>query len=104
MSYGDFNLREYEETVADTNECKIFRQLFEELFVHQFVNEPTRLNSILDLILSDKRQLVRDIKISEALGNSDHNMIQFNISTDLETKRQPPLVPNFNRANFGNIK
>ena len=72
--------------------------------MHQFVTEPTRQNSILDLIFSDERQLVRDIKIREGLGNSDHNMIQFNISTDCRPKDNLLLVPNFNKANFGNIR
>ena len=57
---GDFKLREYEAARSgETNECMVFRQLFEEeLFMNQFVTEPTRQRSILDLVFSDNRELV----------------------------------------------
>ena len=51
---GDFNLRGYQVNVEGTNECMIFRELFEEeLLMYQFVTEPTRFNSVLDLVFAD---------------------------------------------------
>ena len=80
---GDFNLRGYEKFVEDTKECKLFRHILEEeLFLHQFVTGPTRQNSILDLVFSDDRNLIRNVNICEGLGNSDHNMIKFNLASD----------------------
>ena len=102
---GDFNLRGYERTQEDTNDCRLFRQVFEEeLFMHQFVAEATRRHSILDLIFSDNRDLVSDIRICEGLGNSDHNMIKFNVSSETRPKDNLLLVPNFNQADFDSIR
>ena len=54
-----FNLRGYENHMEDTSERKMFWQLFEEeLFMQQFVTQPTRHGAILDLVLSDNRSLV----------------------------------------------
>ena len=36
----------------------------EELFMQQFVLEPTRINPDLDLVFSDYEELVRDVKSS----------------------------------------
>ena len=89
----------------DTIECKTFRQIFEEeLFMHQFVTEPTRHSSILDLVFSDNMDLVKDIVVSNGLGNSDHNMVKFKISSENRPKDNLILVPNFNRADFDSIR
>ena len=102
---GDFNLRAYETTSGDTNECMVFKRLFEEkLFMHQFVTKPTRQNSILDLIFSDNEHLVNDVRVMEGIGKSDHNMIIFNLAVDSRPKNNLIMVPDFNRANFVHIR
>ena len=102
---GDFNLKGYEEKVRETNECAMYRQLFqEELFMRQFVTEPTREHSILDLVFSDKQELVKDLTIGEGFGNSDHNTITFQISSEVKPNDNFLKVPNFNQADFKNMR
>ena len=101
---GDFNLPRYEER-NETDECVDFKQLFEEdLFMHQFVTEPTRSSSILDLVFSDSRDMLYDFEITEGLGKSDHNTVQFKISASIMTRDNLLLVPDFNRANFDKLR
>lgn len=100
---GDFNLRAYDK--LEDNESRVFKQLFEdELFMNQLATEPTRQSSILDFILTDCSDLVSDIRICEGLGNSDHNMVKFNISSERKPKNNLVLVPNFNKADFKSIR
>ena len=48
---GDFNLKSY--VWVDTLATCMLKQLFEEeLFMQQFVMEPTRIRSIIDLVFS----------------------------------------------------
>jgi len=102
---GDFNLKGYESIAEETNECRLYRQIFEEeLFMHQFVKEPTRHCSILDLVFSDNRDLVSDISVCEGLGTSDHNKVKFNISSGIRPKDNLLIVPNFNQADFDSIR
>ena len=83
----------------------MFRQLFEEeLFMYQYVTEPTRLCSILDLVFSDNRELVSDVTIGEGLGKSDHSIVNFNISCNVRLKDNILLVPNFNQADFDKMR
>ena len=101
---GDFNLRGYCEMI-DTQECLMFREMFEEeLFLHQFVTEPTRIGAILDLVFSDSKQLINELTVCEGLGNSDHCSVVFNISVQVKPKNNPVMVPNFNRADFDSMK
>ena len=100
---GDFNLKSYAGT--DTFSTCMFKQLFEEeLFMQQFVLEPTRINSVLDLVFSDYEELVRDVKVVEGIGNSDHNMVIFNFPSGHRSRANPSRVPDFNKANFDNIR
>ena len=101
---GDFNLRDYVANV-ETTECMLFRQMFEEeLFLHQFVTEPTRLDAILDLVFSDDRELINDLTVCEGLGSSDHSTVTFNVSLKDRPKDNSLMVPNFNRAEFDKIR
>ena len=103
---GDFNFRGYEAARSgETNECMVFRQLFEEeLFMNQFVTEPTRQRSILDLVFSDNRELVSNIAVFEGLGDSDHNIIKFTVTSEGRPNDNLHNVPNFNRADFEKMR
>ena len=82
---GDFNLKGYEGDGAAANESLIseYRQLFEEeLFMHQYVTEPTRQESILDLVFSDNKELIRRLTVNEGLGNSDRDIVKFYMVTE----------------------
>ena len=85
--------------------CKLYKQLFEEeLFMQQFVTDPTRLSSILDLVFSDNSDLVKSISVEDGLGNSDHNMIRFYVESEVRQRDNLVKVPNFNKADFQKIR
>ena len=70
----------------------------------QFVTEPTRLHSVLDLVFSDDSELVKELTVCEGLGRSDHNMITFNITSKTKPKDNLQKVPNFNQADFNKLR
>ena len=72
---GDFNLSGYENHTEDARESRMFRQLFEEFFMRQFVTQSTRHGAILYLVLSDNRSLVTEVVMCEVVGSSDHNKV-----------------------------
>ena len=43
----------------------------------QFVRAPTRLNNILDVVLTDSPNLIDSLEVINPLGNSDHCMVRF---------------------------
>ena len=102
---GDFNLRDYEDAGSGSPACKMFRKCLEEnLFMHQFVNEPTRKNSILDLVFSDVGDLVQALSVGETLGNSDHSIVRFMLQISGTVKDNLTVIPNFGKADFDSFR
>jgi hypothetical protein len=51
----------------------------------QFVNEPTRINNILDIVLINEPLCLSSLQVSEPFSNSDHNSVHFEICVPVET-------------------
>lgn len=99
---GDFNYRsiDWVNNVGD-NESEDFINVVNDNFLKQLVNVPTRENNILDLILTNREDLVNELEVGGRLGNSDHEEIRFNIKwgSCLNNENQT-LVPDFRRGNY----
>ena len=54
--------------------------------IHDTFTVPTRGESVLDLILSREPELVSNVEVKEKLGNSDHNMLTFQVHLDLTAR------------------
>uniref|UniRef100_A0A674II76 Intraflagellar transport 172 n=1 Tax=Terrapene triunguis TaxID=2587831 RepID=A0A674II76_9SAUR len=71
----------------------------------QLVLEPTRGETILDLVLSGAQDLVQEVNIAGPLGNSDHNIIKFKIPVAGKTPQQPNTVAfNFRKWNYTKMR
>jgi len=82
---GDFNLPNINwqlQLAPNDNICIPFLSCLSQLSLTQYVRAPTRENNCLDLILCDDSFLIETVCIREHFGNSDHNMIEFNLSAD----------------------
>jgi hypothetical protein len=67
-----------------------FTDLCRTLSLHQLIDSPTRIKSILDVILTDSPNLIPNHKIIPGLSNSDHHGIQFDILSP--NKPKPPQI------------
>ena len=47
------------------------------------VQEPTRGGALLDLLFTNSEGLVRDVKVGDCLGESDHEIVEFSILGDV---------------------
>lgn len=76
MIMGDFNYPGINwETYESNSHGHAFLDLVMDNFLHQHVQEPTRENNILDLVLSSNEGMVEKLEVKEHLGNSDHNTL-----------------------------
>ena len=110
---GDFNFSKINWSSMSTREpgnsidSKFFETIY-DCFLHQHVNQPTRVRgrnepSLLDLILTNEEFQVSDIKHVSPLGASDHNVIAFKFNCYIDT------VPNstkylYHKADFEAMK
>ena len=77
-----------------------FLQCVEDSFLMQVVEEPTRGGVLLDLILTNKEGLVKEVKVEGSLGCSDHEMVEFKILSGRSKARSRIATLDFRRANF----
>ena len=68
----------------------------------QLINEPTRANNILDILLTNDKEWISDIKHSSSLGSSDHDVLLGNIQIH-RPKHQTLSYIDFRNADYNLI-
>nr|CAD2209582.1 unnamed protein product [Meloidogyne enterolobii]CAD2209606.1 unnamed protein product [Meloidogyne enterolobii] len=72
--------------------------------LNQLVTEPTRENSILDLVLTPASNLVRNVYVRENFSTSDHKMIEFELYDQIKVFRKPKIyVRDISKSNFNKL-
>lgn len=99
---GDFNLDvDWAQGKANNFSSKKFVETFDCCKLFQYVTSPTRGDSVLDLILASI-PCVHNVSILPPLGNSDHNIVSFQLKAPIAVKNHLPL-PNFNKADYSGL-
>ncbi len=68
------------------------------------VTEPTRENSILDLVIASQDHLINNITVGEHLGSCDHEVVRSKIIATTNIVNNKMYVPNFRRGNFERLR
>jgi len=77
---GDFNYPDINwSTLTADSTGQDFLKLTLDCYLEQHVQQPTRLNNILDLVLTNELQLKDNVKIVSPLDNCDHNVGPINV-------------------------
>jgi len=56
-------------------------------FLSQVIDTPARGDAILDLKVTNERELISDVKTAGSLGCSDHALVEFTVLRDMERQR-----------------
>ena len=102
---GDFNLPQIvwstpSPTCPDSL-SSTFCTIIVDYFFHQLVLQPTREQSILDLVFITAPELVKDLEICQPVGGSDHCSTEFNLKLKFQRpKRSCSLVYNYRAADW----
>ena len=80
------------------------RDFFEataESFMEQFVTEPTHSSgNTLDLILCNRDDLVKDVKLESRIGKSDHDLIAFKLCSNAKRGKNQLPTCNLGKGNY----
>lgn len=99
---GDFNLTiNWLKNRGESSRDESFRVAFANCQLKQMVSSPTRNNSILDLVLSSN-PIIYNLCIAPPFGNSDHNMIFFELSGVQDNSLYLP-EPMYNRVDYNRL-
>eukprot|EP00061_Rhincodon_typus_P004952 g23807.t1 len=69
--------------IADLKERNSWN-VYKMVLLEQLVEDPTREQGILDLVMYNEADLIRELKVKERLGGSDHNIIEFTLQFERE--------------------
>lgn len=102
---GDFNHETIDWELMEAGlEGQRFLDVVEDLFLTQHVNKTTRENNTLDLVLSSNPEQVRNLNVIEKLGNSDHNMVEFEIATKEKKTNWKTKYRDYRKADYDKIR
>ena len=103
---GDLNLPDFEWELFLHPDNSLYNAAANLVCTHgltQLVNEPTRADNILDVVLCSDVLSCDNIKCLPPLGTSDHSIVSFNIALSLpviENVDNTHFRPNFNSADW----
>ena len=99
---GDMNFPDIKwKTGSSGAKGRRFMETLDDNFLTQHVEEATHdSGNVLDLIISSKEELVKDIELIRKLGKSDHVMMKCVIEVDVIRSNNAKMRPNYNKANL----
>ena len=91
--------------MVGNREAEEFLKVIQDNFLKQVVVEPTRGNNILDLILTNREEIIDQVDVGGQLENSDHKEIRYNIKWEEAFKsKNVSKTLDFRRANFEGLR
>ena len=90
--------------MAGGRQSRTFLESVQDNFLVQVINEPTRGEALLDLVLTNAEESTREVKIGGSLGCSDHALVEFVILKNAGLAKSSVRTLCFRRANFQLLK
>ena len=107
IAVGDFNFPHTDWSCVHSTSAgeMVFLEAVRDRFLTQHTEEPTHsAGNILDLVFSDRPDDINSVEVLSPLSNSDHNMIQVEVTCKGSQEEEPKLIPNWNRLDISKIK
>ncbi|XP_050791465.1 uncharacterized protein LOC127040991 [Gopherus flavomarginatus] len=103
---GDFNYADicWENNTAGHRLSNKFLDCIADNFLFQKVEKATRGETVLDLILTNREELVENLKVEGSLGESDHEIIEFAILRKGRREYSRIETMDFRKADFGKLR
>lgn len=76
----------------------------EDNFLMQVINDSTRRDALLDLLLVDKKEMVENVKVKDNLGYRKHEAVEFIIHREESKEKSRITTLDFKRANVGLLR
>ncbi|XP_058028993.1 uncharacterized protein LOC131193128 [Ahaetulla prasina] len=103
---GDFNYPDinWETNSAPSGRSNRFLTNLADNFVSQKIEKATRGSAILDLILTNRDEMIEGVEATGTLGASDHAILEFDIKQIQVVEQSQTRVLDFKRANFNKLR
>ncbi|CAM4664489.1 unnamed protein product [Lepidochelys kempii] len=103
---GDFNLPDicWENNTVVHRQSRKFLESTGDNFLVQVLEEPTRGGAFLDLLLTNREELVGEAKVDRNLGGSDHELVEFRILTQGRKVSSRIWTLDLRKADFDSLR
>ncbi|XP_059850476.1 uncharacterized protein LOC132407666 isoform X1 [Hypanus sabinus] len=102
---GDFNMKvDWGNQASTGRQEREFVECLRDGFLEQLVVEPTRGSAVPDWVLCNDPEVIRELKVKEHLGNSDHNMIEFTLKLEKEKLNSDVSVFQWKKGNYNGTR
>ncbi|KAG6931740.1 hypothetical protein G0U57_001044 [Chelydra serpentina] len=103
---GDFNHPDicWESNTAVHRQSRKFLESVGDNFLVQVLEEPTRGKALLDLLLTNREEIVEEAIVDGNLGGSDHEMVEFRILTQGRKENSRIQSLDFRKADFDSLR
>ncbi|KAG6928006.1 hypothetical protein G0U57_008907, partial [Chelydra serpentina] len=103
---GDFNHPDicWESNTAVHRQSRKFLESVGDNFLVQVLEEPTRGKALLDLLLTNREEIVEEAIVDGNLGGSDHEMVEFRILTQGRKESSRIQSLDFRKADFDSLR
>ena len=102
VAVGDFNFPGIRWATGGSDaKGRAFHDIIEDNYLVQHVDEPTHISgNVLDLIISNEADVVREVRMEGRLASSDHEMIEADLVLDLEPGHVDEPQRDYGRGNY----
>ena len=105
LTMGDFNYPKINwDTLECDSTCTKFRDFLLDNYLYQHVKESTRESNILDLVISSDLNMVTDVEVLDHLGNSDHNIIVWDLVCNVRIGKSKIPYRQYHEADYVAMK
>ena len=102
---GDFNFPELDWGRPDSIDVSHpFIECMSNNFLTQLVEQPTRANNYLDLVLCSDSNLIENLNVEEPFETSDHQMVTFSLVTKEFSRKHPKQFYNYFKADYDEVR
>ncbi|CAM4498483.1 unnamed protein product [Lepidochelys kempii] len=103
---GDFNFPDicWESNTAVHRQSRKFLESVGDNFLAQVLEEPTGGDAFLDLLLTNRVELVGEAKMDGNLGGIDHELVEFRILTQGRKVSSRIRTQDFRKADFDSLR
>jgi hypothetical protein len=110
---GDFNLPEidwdFEHVINASVYPSEFLDTFNDCFLFQHVTQPTRArlgqnSNTLDLVITNREELVSEFKHEGPLGKSDHCVLRFKVNCEMDSDQSQTVKYLYDKGNYEEMR
>ena len=103
---GDLNFPDIDWSTGSTgSKGRDFLDATAERFMQQYVEEAThKSGNVLDLVLCDQEDMIREVKGEGRIGKSDHDVISFTMNVSPNKTVKQRTTWNFKKAKFDEMR